>query len=79
MAVATNCLASAIDSAPRFDVSQDALLHMNDVPLPVNAGTPANPLRSLYQTDTIGCRLRMEVAWALRSPAGVAWTQSVVW
>lgn len=70
--------------APRFDVSDQATLHMEDTtPLAIGtAGSPntvAAPVRSLYQTDSMALRMIMDVNWALRRTGVVAWTQSVTW
>ena len=70
--------------SPRFDISDQATLHMEDTtPLAIGtAGSPntvAAPTRSLWQTDTIGLRMLMDVNWALRRTGVVAWTQAVTW
>lgn len=66
--------------APRFEISDQATLHMEDTtPLPiVDGGTPAAPVRSLWQTDSLGLRLILPINWAMRRPitaliAGVTW------
>jgi len=50
---------------------------MDTAPLPIaSPGAPATvsaPTRSLYQTDSIGLRLRLPVTWAKRHGAAVAW------
>ena len=84
VAVASNALVSAVDPVPRIDVSRAAVLHMEDVsPLQISAErtppTVAAPVRSLFQTDTIALRLRLEVSWALRNAGGLAWMQNVIW
>jgi hypothetical protein len=53
---------SATGDEPRFDVSDQAVLHMEDTaPTAIGtAGTPtvvAAPVRSLWQTDSIGIRM----------------------
>jgi hypothetical protein len=81
IACAPNGLASAIDPAPRFDSAREATLHMDTVPSQI-VGSPnlvAAPQRSLFQTDSVGLKLGLEVSWGLRSSAAIAWTQSVVW
>lgn len=70
------------------DSSKDAILHAEDTaPLPIAAGTVAttpettavaNPVRSLWQTDTLAVRVILETSWAL--PAGrSAWMGGVRW
>jgi HK97 family phage major capsid protein len=71
-------------AAPRFDVSDQATLHLDDTtPLAIGtAGSPntvAAPVRSLWQTDTLGLRMIMDVNWGMRRTGVVAWTQSVTW
>lgn len=70
--------------APRFDVSDQATLHMEDTtPLAIGtAGAPntvAAPVRSLFQTDSMALRMIMEVNWAFRRTGVVAWTSGVTW
>jgi HK97 family phage prohead protease len=66
--------------APRFEISDQATLHMEDTaPLPiVDGGTPAAPVRSLWQTDSLGLRLILPMNWVMRRPitaliTGVTW------
>jgi hypothetical protein len=69
---------------PRFDTSDQATLHMEDTaPLPISAtGTPnvvAAPVRSLWQTDTLGIRMIQQMNWIMRRPAMVAYVTGVTW
>jgi hypothetical protein len=56
---------------------------METVPAQVGTvGSPnvvAAPLTSLWQPDKIGLKVRMEVSWALRSAAGLAFMNAVNW
>jgi hypothetical protein len=74
IAVATRALAVTVDP-PQIDVSGEAVFHEEDTtPLPiVGGGTMASPIRSAWQTDSVGLRFRLPVSWVLRAPA-VAWT-----
>ncbi len=70
--------------APRFEISDQATLHEEDsVPLPIHAGSApgvaANPVRSLWQTDSLALRLILPMNWTLRRTGVVAWTQNVTW
>jgi HK97 family phage prohead protease/HK97 family phage major capsid protein len=66
--------------APRFEISDQATLHEEDTtPLPINAGTPATPIRSLWQTDSMALRLILPINWTLRRAGVVAWVQGVTW
>ena len=69
-------------SGPRFLGTDVASIHEeSDAPLPLHdeAGVAAAPVRSLYQTNSLGLRLTLECDWApLRDGAvvtltGVAW------
>jgi HK97 family phage major capsid protein/HK97 family phage prohead protease len=69
---------------PRFDVSDQAVLHMEDTtPLAIGtAGTPATvaaPTRSLYQTDSMALRLIWPMDWAVRRANTVAWVTNMSW
>jgi hypothetical protein len=75
---------SVTGDTPRFDVSNQATLHMEDTtPLAIaSTGSPntvAAPVRSLYQTDSIGVRMLMDLNWGLRRTGIVAWTQTMTW
>jgi HK97 family phage major capsid protein len=69
----------------RFDISDQATIHMEDTtPLPIatgaqGSGVLATPTRSLWQTDSLGLRMIMDLNWALLRTGTVAWTSSVTW
>ena len=70
--------------APRFEVSDQATLHMEDTtPLAIGTvGTPAvvaAPTRSLFQTDSIALRLILPMNWALRRTGIVSFVAGVTW
>ena len=82
IALASNALVSAVDPIPRIQTGTQGAFHMEDAtPAPIVAedGTLAAPVRSLWQTDSIGLRMILQVAWAMRASNGVAWTQGVAW
>ena len=84
LAIASNALVSATDVVPRFEVSDQATFHLEDAtPLAIGtAGSPntvAAPTKSLWQHDLLSIRLVLEVSWALRTSAGLAWTENVTW
>jgi hypothetical protein len=83
LAVAANCLVSAMDPAPRFEISDTATLVMRDDPTALGVvGTPnvvGAPARSLWQADAIALKVRLEVSWALRSSTGLAYMSAVNW
>jgi hypothetical protein len=72
IAVALPALVSAVEVAPRIDASTQAVVHQETVPAQI-VDLMATPVRSLFQTDTVGLRLRWPISWALRDPRAVAW------
>ena len=74
-------LASAVDAAPEIEASRLATVHMDDEPLSIvdDSGTPAAPTRSLFQTDTVGIKIRFDASWALRDASGLAWLTTTAW
>jgi HK97 family phage major capsid protein len=75
---------SATGDTPRFDVSDQAVLHMEDSnPQQISTvGTPATvaaPVRSLWQTDTIGIRMIMDINWAMRRTGMVHTVTTMTW
>jgi hypothetical protein len=70
---------------PRFEISDQATLHMEDTaPLPIIGGTagtpvPAVPSRSLWQTDSMALRLILPMNWAIRRAGVVAYVPGVTW
>ncbi|MBR0753492.1 phage major capsid protein [Bradyrhizobium jicamae] len=70
--------------APRFELSDQATLHMEDTaPADIVAGpgpgTPAFPVKSMWQTDSIALRLILPVNWTIRRPGVVAVVNGVTW
>lgn len=69
---------------PRFEISDQATLHMEDTS-PANigsAGTPpvvAAPVQSMFQTDSLALRLILPMNWAMRRQGVVAWVAGVTW
>jgi len=68
---------------PTFDVSDVATLHMEDTtPAQIVSGTGptvATPVRSLFQTDSIGIRLTWNLDWAMRRTGVIAWITNLSW
>lgn len=78
--IASNALVSAIDPAPRFDVTENTSLHFEDAtPRDIDSTAVAATVKSLYQSDLIGLRIIMQVSWGLRSDSGLAWLENVLW
>lgn len=68
---------------PEFDVSEQATIHMEDTtPLEIVSGTgptTADPVRSLWQTASIGVRMLMDVSWTMRRTGMVQWIDTTTW
>lgn len=68
---------TATGDAPEFDINETATVHMEDTtPLEIVSGTgptTADPVRSFYQTATVGVRMLMDVSWVMGRPGMVAW------
>lgn len=82
IAMRASDFATALGDAPEFDVSEQATVHMEDTtPLEIvsAAGTVADPIRSFFQTATIGVRMLMDVAWKMRRSGMVRWIDGTSW
>lgn len=65
---------------PKLDVSAQAVLHMDDAPLPLTtAATASFPIRSMFSTDCVAIRLRADLDWALRNASAIAVVNSITW
>jgi HK97 family phage prohead protease/HK97 family phage major capsid protein len=70
--------------APRFDLNDSAVLVYDDT-APAAVGTTGSPnvagapARSLWQTDSIGIRMIMDVNWGFVRSGTIAWTSAVTW
>jgi HK97 family phage prohead protease/HK97 family phage major capsid protein len=68
--------------SPRFEVSDQATLHMEDTaPTDITGGTPspATPVKSMFQTDSLALRLVWPLNWTLRRTGMVSWLTGVTW
>jgi len=83
IALRASDFATALGDAPEFDVSEQATVHMEDTtPLEIVSGTgptTADPVRSFFQTATVGVRMLMDVAWKMRRTGMVQWIDGVTW
>lgn len=82
IALRNSDFATATGDAPMFDVSTQATIHMEDTtPLEIVSDNPttADPVRSLWQTDSIGIRMIMDVSWLMRRPGMVQWIDGTSW
>lgn len=77
--------ATATGDVPKYSVSDQATIHEEDTtPLPLATGPQgtavvASPIRSLWQTDSIGVRMVLDVSWAMRRAGMVAKSEGVTW
>jgi HK97 family phage major capsid protein/HK97 family phage prohead protease len=83
IALRNSDFATALGDAPEFDISETATVHMEDVtPLEIVSGTgptTADPVRSFFQTATIGVRMLMDVSWKMRRSGMVQWIDTTTW
>lgn len=83
IAIRNSDFATATGDAPEFDVSEQATVHMEDTtPLEIVSGTgpaTADPVRSFYQTATIGVRMLMDIGWTMRRSSMVQWIDTTTW
>lgn len=74
---------AAAGGNPDFDVSEQATIHMEDTtPLEIVSGTgptTADPVRSLWQTASVGVRMLMDVSWTMRRTGMVQWIDTTTW
>jgi len=68
---------TAVGDAPEFDINESATVHMEDTTaLEIVSGTgptTADPVRSFFQTATVGVRMLMDVSWVMGRPSMVQW------
>jgi hypothetical protein len=81
VAIASNAVVSAVEGAPRIDATTEAAFVPDTVPTEIvtAAGTVAQSVGSVYQTNKVGLRLLWPISWALRDARGVAYLQNVNW
>lgn len=76
---------TATGDVPEYDISEQATIHEEDTaPLPIATGVPgagviATPVRSLWQTASIGVRMLLDINWGVRRVGMVAWVTGVTW
>ena len=57
---------------PEVEIDESGAVEMNDAPASSDLMAGAN-VRSLFQSDTIGIKVRLPASWGLRHPAGANW------
>ena len=58
---------SAFDATPEFDVRDQLAIHMDDT-APANPIMGGQPVKSLWQVDSVALRMRLRAAFAMRAP-----------
>lgn len=67
-----------------MEISDVATLHLEDttpadiVSGPSGTPTPATPVKSMFQTDSLALRMIMMINWLMRRPV-VAWMTGTAW
>ena len=73
---------SGFSPVPQFRVSNLATYHAEDTaPTNITGGTPspAVPVRSMFQTDSIGLYMDLWAAWGLRASGHAQWVTGATW
>jgi hypothetical protein len=55
---------------------------MSDTPLEIVSGTgptTADPVRSMFQTNSVALKMMMDVTWNMRRTGMVQWIENVTW
>lgn len=77
IAVRNSDFATALGDVPEFEVSNQATIHMEDTSpaeiVSATGPTTANPVRSFFQTDSMGVRMIMDVSWKMARSGMVQW------
>src|SRR5262249_2566576 len=81
IAIEASALASAFSSVPAFSSCIQGVLHEDTVPLHIvdGSGTPAQGVRSLWQTDVIALRMVLRASYGMRGTGLVQVIQNVTW
>jgi Phage capsid family len=81
IAVAANALASAFGGLPTIEANSEAEIQFDDAPVAISTsgGVIATPIGSLFQTDRVALKIRMQANWVLRAPGAIAYVQGATW
>ena len=72
-------LVHGTSQVPDIGVAMEAVIHVDDEPLPIVESGTAAPVRSMFQTDCIAVRLLCDIAFAKRRSNAVAFVDGVDW
>ena len=73
---------TATGDSPEFEASDQATIHMSDTPLEIVSGTgptTADPVRSMFQTNSVALKMTIPMTWAMRRSGLVQWIENVTW
>jgi HK97 family phage major capsid protein len=81
IAIDAEDFATASGDTPEFDVSEQATLHMSDAPgeIVTAAGTVNDPIRSMFQTNSLALRMVLPLTWKMRRTGMVQWIDGTSW
>ncbi|MCO5129750.1 MAG: phage major capsid protein [Xanthobacteraceae bacterium] len=83
IAIRNTDFATASGDAPDFEVSNQATIHMEAATpaeiVSATGPTTANPVRSFFQTDSMGVRMVMDVSWKMVRSGMVNWIDGTSW
>ena len=81
IAVDAEDFASGSGDVPQFDVSEQAVLHMSDAPgeIVTASGTVNDPIRSMFQTNSLALRMILPMTWKMRRSGMVQYIDSTTW
>ena len=81
IAVDAEDFATATGDVPEFDVSEQATLHMSDAPgeIVTAGGTVNDPIRSMFQTNSLALRMILPITWKMRRTGMVQWIDGTSW
>lgn len=71
--------ASTIGDGIHIDVTNSATLHMSTIPGQIVDGTASDPVRSLWQTDSIAMRMMVWLAYGMRGDGLVQYVEGATW
>lgn len=82
IAIDTADFVTGTGDTPMFEASDQATIHMSDTPLEIVSGTgptTADPVRSMFQTNSVALKMMMDVTWNMRRTGMVQWIENVTW
>ena len=81
IAIDPRALIHGFAPVPDISASTDAVVHMSDSPLELvdDSAVKGDPLRSMYQTNSIALRNIIDIAFGTRRSGSVAFMDGVIW